>query len=669
MKRNVFISALMLSFLAMGTAAFGRGESCSFPIELGKDFKAQIDKPGTYWYVANTFDLPLSVYFSPINESDPAPEIEMDFSCTSGVYTDSIICSLFCANEGSGVSLDMPHKPKLNKTTQEGKLMYYLSMGQAYRDLLLKAGIDYNVEVYIKVVYSGKGEMAMAPDDMFANCMDGYKFMHLGDTVHVQPKDKERHVIVPFVQWQSDSIRFVWEGEGNVTIAVGSTCEFDPTKVTEESVVMRKTASEKDTVKVTSEKLTYYVRFEENAGGMFYAKFYSEHAGILKIERVPMAPPAGDAQLLKYDKKVSIAANDTFSLYAIPMSWDTATIFTTPTDYTFCMYMDLSPEFTPATAVDSFRFDKTADGHALTLKTEQMKALCAKALDNYLYVRFRCAAKTSVTPDIWDVPDCLLEWSRLEMNGQITVEKKTYGTVFYGVYYNAIKDGDLTFKWSGKSYNCTVTFGDTCQFSAGNASAPHVIFNKNIAKNGGSLTITQETIASWAEHVDPDGYVYVRFNTEEKNTMTISSTAPEETDPAFVPVSEILLEPTRTVLDDLNPTASIKATIMPANATNPSLTWEITKGEDLVKWNQATYSVTRRDEATSGEVTVTATAMDGSGITSSVMFSVQKTTTDVTTIPSETDYSRIVMREGTMYIELNRAGQVMRYDMTGRRVE
>ena len=85
------------------------------------------------------------------------------------------------------------------KILDDGTFVYYLSLGKDYRDLLLQMGISYNLEVFVKVTYKSNGKIAMAPDDMFTNCMDGAKFMHLGDTVRVAAKDKERHVIVPYV--------------------------------------------------------------------------------------------------------------------------------------------------------------------------------------------------------------------------------------------------------------------------------------------------------------------------------------------------------------------------------------------------------------------------------------------------------------------------------------
>ena len=36
-----------------------------------------------------------------------------------------------------------------------------------------------------------------------------------------------------------------------------------------------------------------------------------------------------------------------------------------------------------------------------------------------------------------------------------------------------------------------------------------------------------------ADKVDPDGYLYIRFNTEDGGNMTISTDAPDETDPVY----------------------------------------------------------------------------------------------------------------------------------------
>ena len=111
--RKLFFS-LVLLVVGLAANAANEGAICSKAIPLGNDFRETITGAKTVWYVANTFDLPLTVYFAPENESDPAPEVEMDFTCTPGVYTDSILCSLFCKNGGSsGIDFGLPHKPTL----------------------------------------------------------------------------------------------------------------------------------------------------------------------------------------------------------------------------------------------------------------------------------------------------------------------------------------------------------------------------------------------------------------------------------------------------------------------------------------------------------------------------------------------------------------------------
>ena len=547
MKRVYYIFACVCMFpIGMCSPAYAAapGTTCSTAIPLGDNYSAQITGSKTVWYSAWTFDLPLSVYFIPQNQTDPKPEVEMDFSCTSGVYEDSIICSLFCRNSGSGIQLDMPHRPNLKTgTTADGRFCYYLAIGKEYRDLLLKTGIDYNVEVFVKVTYKSAGVISIAPDDMFTNCMDGPKFMHLGDTVQVKALDKDRHVIVPYVQWQEDSIRYVWDGTAPVTLTIGNECDYDPTDNSNSHILDFVPMTRlKDTLKMTRDEVKYYIHSGEvsSEAGMFFAKFYTTGTGTMKIERVPMAPPQGGATLLRYDKITPIAANNTNALYAIPYTWTTATKFTTPTDHIFKMYIGTTHDFTLENAIATYQFNKNNDGHWLGLTDAQMQALWTQTTEKYLYVRFECTAGTTIKPIEWvDMSECLTNATLINRpSSTITVEKGSYGAAYYRFYYNDWKGGDMKFKWGTNQSTCPTYIGDTCDFKA-NASNSHVIANKAIAKNG-TWTISAEDIAEWEEYVDEDGYLYIRFNPGYAAKMTISTTAPEETDPICNPYDSIL---------------------------------------------------------------------------------------------------------------------------------
>ena len=534
MNRKIVLLLFVLSGIAANAAA--PGTTCQTAKPLGDNFQETITGtsfPRSVWYTAWTYDLPLSVYFIPQNETDPAPEVEMDFSCTSGVYEDSIICSLFCANSGSGIQLDMPHKPRLNTGTVNGQFCYFLKIGKEYRNLLLQTGIDYNVQVFVKVTYKASGIISMAPDSMFTNCMSA-KFMHLGDTIHVAANDAERHVIVPYVQWQDDSIRYVWEGEQPCVLAIANDCDFDPRDYSDGNIIDRNSDGS-DTLKVSSELLHEFVSSSEypNEAGMYFVKCYSEGPGVLKIEKVPMAPPEGGATLLRYDRAATVQASDLSTLYAIPFTWDTAVVFTTPTDHIFRMYIGTAHDFTKETAIASYQFHKNEAGHWYGFTAAEMKALWTQTTSQYLYVRFECTAKTTVTPRIWDISSCLQTAVEIPRpSSTFTVEKGSYGAVYYRFYYNEWKGGNMTFRWSDASGTCPIFIGDNCTFPTTKNNV-HVIDNKTIAKNG-TWVINADDLADHAERVDEDGYLYVRFNPGAQGTMTVSTTAPDEEDPAPV---------------------------------------------------------------------------------------------------------------------------------------
>ena len=541
MKHRSLILALMCVMLGITTNAFAKqGDSCNDPIPLGKNYSSPISKIGTVYYSANTFDLPLAVYFKPTNgDSDPAPVVEMDFSCKTGVYEDSILCSLFCKKaDGSGIEWDMPHKPELKATTlEDGSFAYYIAMGKTYRDLLLQVGIDYNVVVHIKVTYKSTGTMTMSPD-AFGNCMDGYKFMHIGDTIQVHADDVSRHVIVPYIQWMEDSIRYVWDGTAPIQVTDATECEFDPDDNGKSYVANFMSLSHnKDTAKLTSARLKYCVNGGEftSEAGMFFLKWHSTGTGVLKLERVPQAPPRGGATLLRYNKATDVVPSDTLvKTYAIPYTWTDSIKFITPTDHIFKMYIGTDPEFMPKQAIASYQFLCSENGHWLGLYASEMQALWKKTNEQYLYVKIWCTEKTTITPLIWSHSTCLNEANTVYLppqNASITINRRD--SRIFRLHYQQWKGGSMAFKFS-KTQECKVIVADTCKISGTNESASSVISLLSL-KNKNEKTFSIEEIESWEPRViDEDGFIFMRLYTDVSGggVVTLTTTAPEEQDPA-----------------------------------------------------------------------------------------------------------------------------------------
>ena len=483
------------------------GSSCTDAIQFGENYSVHVQSGQTIWYTASTFDLPLTVTFAPdFGKNEPAPDVEMDFTCLPGYYRDSILCSMFCKTSGgSGVSIDMPHKPKLStKTLDDGTFVYYLSLGKKYRDLLLQMGISYEVDVYVKVTYKCDGTISLAPDDLFTNCVDKAKFMRIGDskndTVKVAAKDKNRHVIIPYVQWQEDTIIYKWTGTAPCTMSVANTCEFDPLDTNDDNIIQKENNIQPgDSIKTEATVIYDWVHnpLYPNEAGMYFAMFYTEGTGTMKITKAKQAVPDGKATLLRFGKTYALDAN-TNAIFAIPRSWNVDVKLSTPTSHVFSMVLSPTTNF-EGEAFKSYSFDRANNGHWLGILGSELETFWAKVPANrhYMYVRFSCSEATTITPDRWNVSDCYSSTTKnvLVPGSEITIKKQSE---VYRLAYPQWKGGDMTIKFA-LSADCFVYLADTCGMTRTKEDAPYWLKYKEKVKSSQPLVITAEDIASWGE--------------------------------------------------------------------------------------------------------------------------------------------------------------------------
>ena len=546
MKRlcNIVWACILLLGTCANAYAGTPGSSCEDAIEMGSDYSAQVRQGQSLWYSAWTFDLPLTVTFAPkYGQGEPAPDVELDFTCTPGIYEDSILCSMFCpTSNGGGLHFDMPHNAQLSsKTLDNGTFVYYLALGKQYRDLLLQMGISYNLQVYVKVTYKCAGTISMAPDDLFANCVDGAKFMHLGDTVRVKANDKKRHVIVPYVQWQEDTIRYKWTGTSSCQIAVSNDCDFDPTNTTDGKILDYAVLQPGDSLTVTAALLAEYVDPNKyrNEAGLYFAKFYSAAPGVIKIIKAPRAQAKANATLLRHGRTYALNANET-AAFAIPKSWDDDTLhtmFTTPTDHVFRMTIATDPDFSEAHTLKVYQFDKSKNGHSQGVYASEMCGFWDRTTDQYLYVRFDCSESTTITVDKWQVASCITSTKNYlpVIDTTFVIPSRSNGGN-YRVNYSKIAGGDLTITFSAgqKRQTCAMYIATDCNILL-LTDAANVLYSATLQGGNTPHTITAEQIASWASRVDQDGYIYMRFNHQLNGQfyLTFESSAPADVDPEY----------------------------------------------------------------------------------------------------------------------------------------
>lgn len=515
------------------------GLTCNDPIPVDESYTGTVSGPCELWYVANTYDLPLHVYFSPFaDQSRVSPDVSIDFTCTPGVYEDPKIDSLI--NLITDFDIEFPVEFMCDLVVRDGRNEWDLSIDKSYRERMAEFGITYNVKALVKVTYHEGGTISLKPDDLFKDCMEKADVIRLGDTLNILPNDEDRVFAVSYSDWQNDSIRFVWIGEESTRVWLGETmCDFEPS-LADPFVWNYFDVTKDQPYKLYTEQMKEDIK--QHSGGLFYGKIVAPVAGKLVVEKIPKSKPLGDAELLEYGKGVILAANNTDKLYCFPKEW-TATEFVAPTAYNITMYLSNQPNFDAVengeNVLAAYSFDTEDTNKILHLSTKEIATLKAQAKDNYIYVRFQTAVTTTVTPNPWESLACL-EYS-VQINPNVAQSLLANNkNAIYRFRYADFKDYNLTIQWGGNGI-LSVYMADTCVYELTNRD-PRVLLYTNISRRG-SYIINAATLDEWATRIGQEGYLYVRFNNTISSRVTFKTDKPAEVDPEIpvIPTSPCVL--------------------------------------------------------------------------------------------------------------------------------
>ena len=529
-----FFSALALVLFATAVVAQS-GLTCDDPIPVDKNYKGKVEGPCELWYTANTYDLPLHVYFSPDSAgSEWSPEVYVDFTCEPGVYDDPKLSNLLLDMAVFGVEL--PIEFMCDGVFRNGKQEWDLSVSKSYREQLAESGITYNVKALVRVVYFESGSISLTPDTTFSSCMDN-ELVELGDTIDILPNDSSRAFVMPFADWQNDSIQFTWIGEqeADVWLAVQD-CGFTP--VSTNSFVWDKYHIASDSPHKLQKEQMKEIIDEHKNGGVYFGKVISPIPGKFVVEKIPMAAIKGGATLLEYGQSVNINAQDANQLFCFPRTWK-STQFISSANSPITMFLSNSPDFLPAiddkNIIAYHTFTADNGQYYNYISNKEMSDLFSVVSEDYIYVRFNSTTATTVTPDFWDASSCAKGSLMIRPNQTYFIPEKSRSTV-YRMLYDDWKNGELVISWDGSS-KLPVYIADTCSSKLSSTSA-RILKYSNI-KSEDELIIPVETIDSWASRTDGDGYIYVTFNPTNSGNVTfkVNKTTP---DPVYTTISETL---------------------------------------------------------------------------------------------------------------------------------
>jgi len=520
-------STLFVVFFATSMMA-QMGLTCNDPIPVDKSYTGHVDADSELWYTAWTWDLPLHVYFSPDSMNTTwGPEVQIDFTCNYGDYShdqklDSVVNLL------KVMGLTLPVEFLCDKVVRDGKVEWDLSIDEKYRDQLTEYGLTHNVQAFVKVYFPDGGSISLTPDTAFQSCLDHGHYAQLGDTIDIAANDSNKMIVLPFTEWQKDSIRFVWTGDKPARVWVAEDeCRFTPV---DGSVFVK---AKYDIDNNTPKKL--YPSDMESAmanwigAGIFYAKVLSEGPGQLIIERIPLGAIQGDAILLKHGESVQLQPNDN-RVFCFPKTWK-ASEFLANTQYLMGMYVSNTPDFAPSVddenVITNYAFSKDNTQRLLQLSSNDIANLATEASDDYLYVRFVCNKATMLTPALWTASSCA-DKSLLIRSGERFLAPANSQNILYRMRYADWEGYDFNIKWTGNgTLPCYIA--TTCEFMFTSADSSMLFMPAVPGRN--NLDVKVSDMEGWAERIDDNGFVYVRFAPTAQGRITFTSAKPAETDP------------------------------------------------------------------------------------------------------------------------------------------
>ena len=527
---NLLLVAMLMLASNMVLAQEPDGLTCENAIPVDTSYVGSVPAAGTYYYLASTYDLPMTCYFYPETAIEQAPKIYVDFTCTPGVYDDPNIVEMLKAGTGWGIALPLiltfsdEYDANYNK-------YYALTIGESYRELMAQYNVTYNVEAIVQFVAPCAGEIRMAPDTAFKACVENSIWLNMPDTIATGLQHESDSYVLPFAEWKNDSIRFRWTGtDAPATVWIGEDCNFEM-KLTGDNCaldmfVLHPDAGNGENIRNFSkqEMLDYISLFGK--GGVYYMRTVCAEEGELIVEKKPMDEAMAKAISMAFDQASEVAADATEQVYYFPATWQNYNVvWTSTSSKQLTAQFSTSIDFT--TIVDAYTFS-----HELSLSKKQMKTICDEATE-HVFVKFVSSVPTTITPSLWAAGVCAEGADEIFVNDSVRLQRNATSTA-WRINIEQWAKQDVQLYWKGTS-SMKIFLCDTCTGFTLNKSNQHVKLYKEvtIASDGSrdTLMLSKDELAAVAQYADADGFMYFRFNNSATGSMIVIADVEEPITP------------------------------------------------------------------------------------------------------------------------------------------
>lgn len=213
--KKYLLSCLFLLLLSWSARAegFTYYNQCENAIYVDTTFSIEVDSLTCYYFTANTYDLPVTVYFFPKYITESEPEVYVDFSCVTGEYADPNVENLVANAAASGIHF--PMMPKLETIVNEdSRPGYRLSYDRDLLDILASYNIDYTIPVMVQMISPCAGTARI--DNLYTthNCEERTILWDRMDTIHILAKDSTTAYRIPIQEWyvNGNGLSVYWSG-------------------------------------------------------------------------------------------------------------------------------------------------------------------------------------------------------------------------------------------------------------------------------------------------------------------------------------------------------------------------------------------------------------------------------------------------------------------------
>ena len=528
--KQLFIS-IFFALFAVAAMAQNDGFACEKAIYVDSTLVQYVEANTTYWFTANTEDLPLKVYFFPDGEADVDPQVYIDFTCEPGVYDDPNVRDLV----GLAADLDIyfPMGAEFKEEVVLGQKAYTIEYERELLELLAMLGIDYSIPVYVSFASPIAGYVQVSNVKTVTVCTDIHQRVEMQDTLYLQA-NKEGLFYFPVIEWKNKKMSFTWTGSTPIRAYLETDCDFDTLTsdytykfATETNGLYTQVIQELDIENYIRDAQdgNMYVLFDVPENGKIYVSDYVDHGSVTisscikNLRSTAIDFPVYNMAMTSSvpSKAYRIEANK-LQDKNIRLKWK-ATENKMAVAYfaSFCGF-ECDPADPDVIDTINFVYNEAEQAMIADIPLERVNKIAKQNTDGWLFMQILRREAGSFSWNSYEVaqPDCDSKSILLQPNDSVYMPANYYNTS-YKMPVDAWKDHAHTFTWRGnrKAY---IFIADSCSF-------PLAPFNEHVGKYmeinpNQTLELAEDDVDYLVEEfADDKNNLYLRLRSEAEGFL------------------------------------------------------------------------------------------------------------------------------------------------------